>query len=218
MENCMLDWMGLEGDAIRIAFSRVFGTGYRPFGSQALQLGGLSDGNDGAQWNVAYDPRDGRQWVGVNLEGVEYDDWPVARLIERELRDPSLPELVDGNPALHDVIMVWHRDYWQASSRPGIEEKVIAEIPLGQLTPGRWSETLTEAQACLDPRRKHRGRATQTVTVASGRVEGEVSPHLMFRYMAPGTTEWENLFREWKACLQPLYDWASRRARQAVRF
>jgi len=28
--------------------------------------------------------------LGVNLEGMQYDDWPVARLIEREIARPLL--------------------------------------------------------------------------------------------------------------------------------
>jgi len=32
-----------------------------------------------------YRPGDGFVWLGVNLEGMQYDDWPVARLIEREV-------------------------------------------------------------------------------------------------------------------------------------
>lgn len=34
--------------------------------------------------------RHGAAWLGVNLEGMKYDGWPVARLIERELSRPLL--------------------------------------------------------------------------------------------------------------------------------
>jgi len=44
---------------------------------------GTSDGNEGVQWNSSYRPGDGFVWLGVNLEGMGYDDWPVARRIER---------------------------------------------------------------------------------------------------------------------------------------
>ena len=216
----MLDWLGDEGEQIRIAFSKVFGTRYSPFGSPSLQRGGLSDGKEGVQWNVNYDPRDGRQWVGVNLEGMQYDDWPVARLIERELREPVLPRLVEEHGALAPVLLVWHRDYWQATGRPRIQEKVIARARLGDLTRAAWVASLEEARGCLDSRRKYRGRAVQTVTLSSSgdRVEGEVSPHLMFRYMAPERMDWESLCRQAKAAMEPLHGWAVRRARKAVRF
>ncbi|MYA44598.1 MAG: hypothetical protein F4Z31_22965 [Gemmatimonadetes bacterium] len=51
---------------------------------------GLSDGNEGVQWNAGYRPGDGFVWLGLNLEGMQYDDWPVARLLEREIGRPLL--------------------------------------------------------------------------------------------------------------------------------
>lgn len=217
----MLDWLGSEADPMRIAFTKLFGTRPRPFGSIALQIGGFSDDKQGVQWNVAYDPRDGRQWVGVNLEGMQYDDWPVARLIERELRDPALPGLVREHAGLREVIVHWERDYWQATSRPEIRERNILPTPvlLGDLTAEGWRSAVEEARACLNPRRKYRGRATQQVTLQSGhQIEGEVSPHLTFRYMASGYMEWEDLCREGKACLKPIHEWATSRARKPVAF
>lgn len=217
----MLDWLGSEGDAIRIAFTKVFSSRVRPFGSQALQIGGLSDGRKGVQWNVAYDPRDGRQWVGVNLDGMQYDDWPIARLIERDLKEPSLIRLVEKDEGLAPVFLLLRRDYWQASARPLIRERDISPTPirLGDLTTGGWRSALEEALDCLDSRRKRRGRAVQKVTLSSGQsVEGEVSPHLTFRYYSPQRTEWELLFREGREIMEPLHDWAARRARQPVRF
>jgi hypothetical protein len=150
---------------------------------------------------------------------MQYDDWPIARLIEQELRDPSLPKLVRDQPQLRPVVLVWERDCWQATSRPDIQEKGIAYVQLGDLDDPQWKDMLEEARACLDPRRRYRGRATQLVTLPDGtQVEREVSPHLMFRYMDPERVEWEDLCREGKACMQPLHDWAVRRARQPVRF
>ncbi|MBW3554820.1 MAG: hypothetical protein KY466_15010 [Gemmatimonadetes bacterium] len=192
----MLEWLGSEGEKMRVAFTRVFRTRLRPFGSQSLQVGGFSDGRDGVQWNVAYDPRDGRQWVGVNLEGLQYDDWPVARLIERELRDMALPQVVQVHAPLRDVIVLWQRDYWQATARPEIDE---CDIP---------------------PTPEYRRRATQAVTLSGSgsQVEGEVSPHLMLRWMAPAFMEWEELFRKGKSVLPPVHEWANRRARKPVAF
>ncbi|MDE0234381.1 MAG: hypothetical protein OXM62_05190 [bacterium] len=51
---------------------------------------GISDGNEGVQWNAGYYSHDGAVWLGVNLEGMKYDDWPVARLIEREISRPLI--------------------------------------------------------------------------------------------------------------------------------
>lgn len=46
--------------------------------------------DDSVQWNVGCRPGDGFDWLGVNLEGMRYDDWPVPRLIEREISPPLL--------------------------------------------------------------------------------------------------------------------------------
>jgi hypothetical protein len=217
----MLDWLGSEGDRMRIAFTKVFGSRWRAFGSQALQVGGFSDGREGVQWNVAYDPRDGRQTVGVNLEGMQYDDWPVARLIERELKTRSLPGVISRNSGLNDVELLWRRDYWQANSRPEIQERDIAPTPisLGALTDEQWQACLMEARDCLDGRRKRRGRAVQKVTLPNGdQIDGKVSPHLTFTYTAPEQTEWEALFRAARTRMQPVYDWTFQRAAQPIAF
>jgi hypothetical protein len=65
----MLDWLGIEGDRIAAAFRRVFGERARPFGSRPIGWGGLSDGNEGVQWNVGFDPREGEHWVGLMGSG-----------------------------------------------------------------------------------------------------------------------------------------------------
>src|SRR5213082_3956494 len=85
-----LEWIRHEGQELRDAFVGVFGGRYRPFGNRAHLRGGLSDGNDGVQWNAAYDRRTDERWLGVNLEGMQYQDWPIGRLIQRELRAPTL--------------------------------------------------------------------------------------------------------------------------------
>jgi hypothetical protein len=217
----MVEWLGQTGVEMRVAFSKVFGSRHRPFGSPSTQVGGLSDGKEGVQWNVAYDRRDGRQAVGVNLEGMQYDDWPVARLIERELKQPTLLPLVRMHPGLSPVVLLWRRDYWQAASRPEIEERYIHPTPiaLGDLTDEGWRRALEAAIECLDAKRKRRGRAIQTVTLQSGRrVEGEVSPHLTFEYRAEVPVGWDELCRSARDTLQPLHDWARQRAGQLVSF
>ena len=42
---------------------------------------------EGVQWHAGYDEI---AWIGVNLEGMLYDGWPIARLIKRELSNPLL--------------------------------------------------------------------------------------------------------------------------------
>ena len=217
----MLKWLGPEGDRLRIAFTKVFGSRYESFGSPSLQAGGLSDGKKGVQWHVGYDPRDETRFAGVNLEGMQYDGWPVARLIERELRDPTLIELVEGEEVLADVNLQWQRDFWQKQARPEIVERYISPTPLvlSKLTADGWREALTGAAACLDSKRRRRGRATQTVTLTSGeQVTGEVSPHLIFRLTSEGDGSWEEFFRDVRTRMQPLHAWAVRRSTDPVSF
>ena len=74
-----------------------------------------------------YYPRDGAVWLGVNLEGMKYDDWPVARLIEREISRPLLLTRYRREVARPDkVTVLWARDAWQYSARRRIKEANLA--------------------------------------------------------------------------------------------
>ena len=53
----------------------------RPFGTPRGRYQGVSDNAEGVQWNAGVDREQGSSWLGVNLEGMAYDDWPIARLI-----------------------------------------------------------------------------------------------------------------------------------------
>lgn len=210
----MLEWLGKEGEQLREAFIQVFGERCRPFGNRALQRGGLSDGNAGVQWNAGYDSRDGSRWVGVNLEGKQYQDWPVARLIERELQSPTLPALIRRLGATDPVEVRWMRDFWQAASRPPIQERAIAPTPIlaRRLAEDLWLQALAGAAGCLDA--SGRGRAVQEVTLAKSgkRVVGPVSPHLTIAFPSRGAGSWPDFLADGKMRLQPFYDWAVRRA------
>ena len=79
--------------------------------------------NEGVQWNAGYYPRDGAVWLGVNLEGMKYDDWPVARLIEREISRPLILTCYRRKVARPDrVTVIWARDAWQCAARRRIKE------------------------------------------------------------------------------------------------
>ena len=217
----MAEIAGLDDVQMRIAFTKVFGSKWREFGNAATGITGFSDAREGVQWQVGYDAQADVRWAGINLEGMQYDGWPITRLIEREVREISLPDTIRKNPQLNDVILIWHRDYWQATARPVIAEREIAPTPiaLGDITREQWLASLLEARDCLDMKRRRLGRATQTVTLPNGdRIQGDVSPHLMFRYVDADAESWETLFRNARAALQPLYDWATRRAAKTVGF
>jgi len=217
----MLDWIGAHAMPLRVAFSRVFGSKSKEFGSAALKVGGLCDATPGVQWHAGYDPDQDQQFAGVNLEGMQYDDWPIARLLGAEMKQPTLPRLAAGNPALHDVMLLMERDYWRVQSRPRIQERNIGPTPLrlGDLTPADWDACVREAYDCLDGKRKRQGRGRQTVTLVSGeQVEGEVSPHLMLRWHAAEPMEWEPFLRDVRQRLEPLHNWAHRLASKPIRF
>ncbi|MDE2763072.1 MAG: hypothetical protein OXQ94_04195 [Gemmatimonadota bacterium] len=72
-------------DALKRLFRELFECPGRDFGHPSRGVLGVSDGSEGVQWNAGYDIRRDAASLGVNLEGMKYDDWPVARFIEREL-------------------------------------------------------------------------------------------------------------------------------------
>jgi hypothetical protein len=213
----MLEWLEDEGDRLRRAFIDAFGQSCEAFGKQSTWIGGVSDGAEGVQWNASYDPRDQRQWVSVNLEGKEYDGWPVARLIRRELVRPKLLAVAENTTRTPSIEVRWTRDYWQVRARPAIREADIdpTPLPLDELTEESWRQALNGAQECLDPLRNRKGRATQRVTLlGSGQeVRGPVTPHLTVTLYAMSFQPWPEIFEEAKKRLRPYYDWATKQAR-----
>ena len=118
-------------DTLKTLFRDIFQCRGRDFGSPSRGVLGISDGNEGVQWNAGYYPRDGAVWLGVNLEGMKYDDWPVARLIEREISRPILLTRYRPQVARPDkVTVLWSRDAWQYSARRAIKEANIAPTPV----------------------------------------------------------------------------------------
>lgn len=198
------------------AFSTEFGvtvTDENRFGSVSLGWLGVCDGAEGVQWNTWLHRAENAAYVAVNLEGLKYDCWPVARFIEREFRHPRLFEVARQLAAPQSIQMIFHRDAWQVSSRPAIEERYIglSGRALTELQPEGWKRTLQEAYDCLDAERGHRHRGRQVVTTKSGRVELPVSPHLQFRQQISDAAEtqrdWAPRLRRAREALQPLYDY-----------
>ena len=68
-------------DRLRAAFTATFGIAGRPFGAPNGRWVGVSDDAKGVQWNAPLDQEQGVAMLGVNLEGMEYKSWPIARLI-----------------------------------------------------------------------------------------------------------------------------------------
>ena len=199
----------------------MFGCRGREFGSPSLGLLRISDGNEGVQWNAGYHTHDGAVWLGVNLEGMKYDDWPVARLIERELSRPLLLARYRREvPRPDRVTVIWARDAWQYSARRRIREADIAPTPiaLDRLDGQGWADSLRGARECLNPTKQHRGRRKVPVTLLPSKryprerqVEMDVSPHLKI-----GTPLGEITARAmWQARenLEALYEFVGHQAR-----
>ena len=166
-------------------FRDVFDCSGQRFGSLSLGLLGISDGREGVQWNAAYFRSEQTASLGVNLEGMKYDDWPVARLIERELSQPLLLTEYRARVARPEMVTVrWHRDAWQAAIRVPIKESSLDPTPIAlhRLGSEGWKRALRSARECLNPKRGYRGRRRTKVTLRrSGQVvERQVTPHLHF--------------------------------------
>ena len=208
-------------DALKSLFRDVFGCRGRHFGSPSRGVLGISDGNEGVQWNAGYRPGDGFVWLGVNLEGMWYNDWPVARLIEREISRPLLLTRYRGSVARPDEVTVqWTRDAWQYSARPVLREANLGPTPnaLDRLDGQGWADALRGARACLNPRKRHRGRRKVPVTLLSSkgrdwerRVEMYVSPHLKIRTPLPAITP--RVMRRARENLEPLYEFVAEQSR-----
>ena len=214
--------MGFEerADIVIGLFRDLFASEGRRFGSRSLGVLGISDGCEGVQWNVAYHERDDTAKLGVNLEGMAYDGWPIARLIEREITHPLLlSEYRDRVPRPEMVTVRWWRDAWQISSRVPIKESRLSPTPiaLDQLDADGWAHALRQARECLDSERGYRGRRRTKVTLRRSNriVERWVSPHLQFtvRFAENSTRS----LRRAKDDLEVLREFAVRQTRPRVR-
>ena len=177
--------LGVEA-TFRILFRAMEG---KEFGGGSKQYVGLSDKPPGlVQWSAWYDHKHGRGMLAVNLEGMKHegDDWPIGRLIQRELQEPRFPAVFAAFGPQTDVEVVWDRDAWLIYRVP-IRENEILRVPVQRVDGERWRTAIVDAAACL--RDGLRGRALQSVTLPhKGRRELAVSPHLQFR-----TPLWENM-------------------------
>ena len=194
-----------------------------PFGQTNKSVSGISDGNTGVQWNLAMDSKTGQIRLGVNLEGMKYTDWPIRKFIFSELCNSKILGVSKLLPNPDDIYIRFRRDAWQVTSRPAIIEQFLGgkELSFGKITLDRWEDTLVEALDCLDKTHNYRGRATQTVTLASMPKNGdqvremEVSPHLnIWTPLANFGNKKEIIARGFEK-LEPAYRWVQRASEQA---
>ncbi|MFG7960880.1 GIY-YIG nuclease family protein [Pseudomonas aeruginosa] len=200
------------------SFTELLGVKGRVFGQLNKPVFGISDGHEGVQWNLAIYPDNGKARVGVNLEGLQYNGWPIATLIKSELKAPKLLKLVPDLLDPQEITLRFARDAWQQSSRPRILEETLGgrEFRLSEITDGLWHSILTEAIDCLNKDRSYHGRARQAVTrVRKGGPDTDstlmwVSPHLtIWTPIDPLSGSIEALSAAIDR-LKPVHEWASK--------
>jgi hypothetical protein len=196
------------------AFVVSFGPTHKRFGSKSLGLLGVCDDADGPQWSVAMDLQSGRAWLAINLEGKQYDRWPIATFIKRELDQSQLPLIAQNLDSAGIARVAMWRDAWQgAGTRVRILERDIAPTPmaLSLVTPESWRSCLQQGLECLDPNRGHRGRRRTHVTLATSRqrVLRDVSPHFnvsLDLVRTSASDNWQQAMSDARHCLEPVFD------------
>ncbi|MDK1895499.1 GIY-YIG nuclease family protein [Klebsiella sp. K4-172] len=167
------------------SFCDVLGVKGRAFGQLNKPFFGMSDGNEGVQWNISVNTKTKNVHIGVNLEGKIYKNWPISQLIKSELSAPRLLSVIEELETSDDIYLTFWRDAWQVASRPEIKEKYIGgrSFILNELNSDKWNCILSEAQECLDKESGYLRRSIQDVTIVkkdgSNIVRAmQVSPHL----------------------------------------
>lgn len=203
------------------AFTNVLNIKGRPFGQLNRPYFGMSDGNEGVQWNIVVFTDTGKSALGVNLEGMQYTNWPIASFLLSEMRNPELGALKTKLSEPERVFIRMTRDAWQVTSRPLIVEEYIGgkEYSLAEVNEEQWQSILNEAVGCLDESRGYRGRSSQEVTLAKPQKNGEqkrvlpVSPHLnVWTAISLEGDITENV-NAGMTLLAPVYEWISRLSR-----
>ena len=198
-------------------FTSVLNVKGRPFGQLNKPRFGMSDGNHGIQWNLVFTggASEMEVYLGVNLEGLKYHDWPIATLLLSELETPSLEELKSRirDPGTLDIRFA--RDAWQAAARPEIEEQYIGGriVNLAETENRKWIQMVSEALTCLDSTKSYRGRAKQRVTLVKQSKQGspkrwmDVTPHLTIRCNVRLGMGFESELKRKHEEMKPVYDW-----------
>ena len=201
-------------------FRDVFQCRGRDCGSPSRGVLGISDGNEGVQWNAGYYPRDGAVWLGVNLEGMKYDSWPVARLIEREISRPLLgPGIArrSQNPT--------GSPYSGRATRGSIPPGAQSRRPISPPRRSRWIASMARAgrmrceargnvwtpEATSRPQEGPGHAASfEAVSVGTTQVEMDVSPRLKIGTQLAEITS--RAMREGRGELEALWEFVAERS------
>jgi hypothetical protein len=199
------------------SFTSLLGIKGRPFGQFWEPLFGISDGNEGVQWNLAILTDSEEIHLGVNLEGMKYLSWPIASFILSELEKPNIEKLKTESEQPERIFIQFMRNAWQITARPDIVEKYIGGriIPLSEMDSEHWNSLLTEALGCLDEDRQYRGRKRQQVTFLNKPKNGEqtkmmeVSPHLTIWTPINLSGDSESNLKNGFELLKPVHEWVT---------
>jgi hypothetical protein len=193
----------------------------RPFGQLNKPYFGMSDGNEGVQWNISIFTETGEIRLGVNLEGKKYTNWPIATFLLAEIENPQVFDVRDQLADADQVFLRLVRDAWQVTARPRIVEEIIGigNIPLSEIDHDLWESMLTEALTCLSEERAYRGRARQDVTLRNQPNRGdrsrqmEVSPHLTIWTPIESSGDMKSHLGIGIDRLTSIHEWVSRASR-----
>ena len=202
--------------------------GGKPFGQWKSPGFGYSDDVKGVQWNIHVDRNTGEIRLGVNLEGSAKGggNWLITDFILSELARPTI-ESIKAKVDAGRIQLTLARDAWQGAGRYDIVEHTIGgrRFLLSEIDADLWRRMLIEAKGCLDPSRRFRGRAAQTVTLLD---TGEkrllqppvsgVSPHLNVNTPVETEAGWDDdrldaAMDRAIAELRPIHEWVSQAAK-----
>jgi hypothetical protein len=189
----------------------------KPFGQLNRPHFGISDGNDGVQWNLVVNRETDEIRLGVNLEGMKYRDWPIASFLLNELEAPKLFDVRDQLNHPDRIYLQLTRDAWQVTARPKINEQYIgqARVPFCDISLKLWRSMVQEGLSCLNKEKDFRGRAAQSVTLwgpeDSPKRERtmEVSPHMNIWTPIDPSVASSKSISDAVELLKPIHKWVS---------
>ena len=206
------------------SFVSLIGVKGRPFGQLNKPGFGISDGNEGVQWNIKIFTDTQKVRVGVNLEGMKYSNWPISTFILSELKKPSIDNLKSYLVDSDRIFIRFVRDAWQAQSRPDIMETHLGakEPTIESLDSATWTTMLEESLSCLNEEKQYRGRKKQIVTLANQPKNGDrkremwVTPHIVVwtpvNYLDGNLADMEAGVER----LKPIHAWVSKISRSEI--
>ena len=210
------------------SFKARMGGVTKSFGPQISPSFGLCDDAKGVQWNLKVKRDLGEAHLGVNLEGMIYNgSIPIIRLIELELKQPSLEAVKAKVGQPNQFIFSLVRDAWRVTTRPEIKEHHFGgrRHLLSEVDNQLWTKMLLEARKCFHGSRGSYTRVKQWVTAWEGkewvRKEYPVCPHLHIGTILdidPTSRDQEKLDRTMDEAftrLRPIYKWAFELAGQS---